>query len=98
MKRLWPAHPSSFILHPFLLLLALALSCAPHEPRSRVVVVDDLGRNVAVPRQVVRVITLAPNLTEIVWALGSGDKLVGLEDNSDYPPQVTKLPRVGGMQ
>ena len=49
----------------------------------------------AVPR---RVVALAPNLTEIVFALGAGDSLVGVSEYSDYPPEARKIPRVGGLE
>jgi iron complex transport system substrate-binding protein len=48
-----------------------------------------------VPAQVRRVVTLAPSLSEIVLALGAGDRLVGVT-RFDDDPRVTKLPRVGG--
>ena len=41
---------------------------------------------------------LAPNLTEIVFALGAGDRLVGVSEYSDFPPQARSLPRVGGLE
>lgn len=44
-----------------------------------------------------RIVTLAPNLTEIVVASGCGDRLVAIDEHSDYPPSVQSLPRVGGM-
>ncbi len=44
-----------------------------------------------------RVVSLAPNLTEIVFAVGAGDRLVGVSDFSDYPPAASRLPRVGGI-
>jgi iron complex transport system substrate-binding protein len=44
-----------------------------------------------------RVVTLAPNLTEIVFAIGAEKTLVGVSDFSDYPPEAAKLPRVGGL-
>jgi cobalamin transport system substrate-binding protein len=47
-----------------------------------------------VPR---RVVSLAPNLTEIVFAVGAGDRLVGVSDYSDYPPAARAIPRVGGL-
>jgi iron complex transport system substrate-binding protein len=43
------------------------------------------------------VIALAPNLTEIVFALGAGDRLVGVSARSDYPPAAARLPVVGGL-
>lgn len=49
----------------------------------------------AVPR---RVVALAPNLTEIVFALGAGGSLVGACEYSDYPPEARKIPRVGGLE
>ena len=42
-----------------------------------------------------RLVSLAPNLTEIVFAAGAGDTLVGVSAYSDYPPQVAGLPVVG---
>lgn len=45
-----------------------------------------------------RLVSLAPNLTETLYALGAGSRLVAATDNDHYPPQVEQLPRVGGMQ
>ncbi len=45
-----------------------------------------------------RVVTLAPNLTEIVFALGAGDRLVGVSEYSDYPEAARAIPRVGGLE
>ena len=41
--------------------------------------------------------TLAPNLTEIVFALGAEDRLLAVSDFSDYPPAARRLPRAGGL-
>jgi cobalamin transport system substrate-binding protein len=45
-----------------------------------------------------RVVALAPNLTEIVFALGAGDTLVGVSEYSDFPPAARAIPRIGGME
>jgi iron complex transport system substrate-binding protein len=45
-----------------------------------------------------RVVTLAPNLTEIVFALGAGDRLVGVSEYSDYPDAARAIPRIGGLE
>jgi iron complex transport system substrate-binding protein len=70
---------------------------APPEPATRVVR-DDARREVTLPRDVHRVVTLAPNLTEIVFAIGGGPMIAGTDDYSDYPPQAKLLPKVGGVQ
>jgi len=43
-----------------------------------------------------RIVSLAPNLTEMVYALGAGNLLVGADAASDFPPPATALPKVGG--
>lgn len=49
----------------------------------------------ATPPVAQRIVTLAPNLTELVYAAGAGDKLVGVEAHSDYPVQARRLPSIG---
>jgi iron complex transport system substrate-binding protein len=44
-----------------------------------------------------RIITMAPNLTEIVFALGAGERLVAVSEYSEFPPEAKTLPRVGGF-
>ena len=44
-----------------------------------------------------RVVALAPNLTEVVFAVGAGRSLVGVSDFSDYPPEAASVARVGGL-
>jgi iron complex transport system substrate-binding protein len=45
-----------------------------------------------------RVVSLAPSLTELVFALGAGDTLAGVTVNCDYPPAAKQLPKVGGLE
>jgi len=59
-------------------------------------VTDELGRIVRVPQPVQRIVSLAPSLTETVYALGLQDHLVGDTDYCDYPPDAQKKPKVGG--
>lgn len=59
---------------------------------------DDLGRPVAVPSRVTRVVSLSPNLTEMLFATGAGDRIVGTDDFSNFPREARALPKVGGMQ
>ncbi len=62
------------------------------------VVTDEVGRRVVMPAHVNRIVTLAPNLTETVYALGLGDKLVGDTDACDTPPAAKQKPHVGNPQ
>jgi iron complex transport system substrate-binding protein len=57
---------------------------------------DEVGRRVQIPQGVDRVVSLAPNLTEIVFALGAGNHLAGDTDFCDYPPEAVQKPHVGG--
>ncbi len=44
-----------------------------------------------------RIISLSPNITEILFAMGLGDKIVGVTNFCDYPEEVKKIPKIGGM-
>ncbi len=57
---------------------------------------DDLGRVVRVRTEPQRIVSLAPSLTETVFALGLGARLSGVTDYCDYPPEAQTRARVGG--
>jgi iron complex transport system substrate-binding protein len=59
-------------------------------------VTDETGRVVKLRVQVRRIVSLAPSLTETVYALGLEDKLVGDTEYCDYPPDAAKKHKVGG--
>jgi iron complex transport system substrate-binding protein len=59
-------------------------------------VVDGAGRTIRIPVSPARIISLAPSLTETVYALGLQDRLVGDTDYCDYPPDAQKKQKVGG--
>ena len=55
---------------------------------------DDVGRSIELKAPAQRIVTLAPFLTELVFAAGAGDRIVGVSAYSDYPPEAKKLPVV----
>ncbi|MEO6049956.1 MAG: cobalamin-binding protein [Pyrinomonadaceae bacterium] len=59
------------------------------------IVTDDLGRQVAVPVKIARVVSLAPNLTENIFAVGAGARLVGVTTFCNYPEQAKEIPKIG---
>jgi len=58
---------------------------------------DDLGRTVEIERPVERVVSLAPNLTELAFAAGGGSSLVAVTSSDDYPPAVDSLDHVSAL-
>jgi cobalamin transport system substrate-binding protein len=60
-------------------------------------VTDETGRRVNVPDNPRRIVSLAPNITEIIYALGLEDRLVGDTDYCDYPPAARQKPHVGSL-
>jgi len=80
-----------------LLSIALALTaCSPTEQTPVDYVFDDLGRLVAINGTPQRIVSLAPSNTEILFALGLGDKVVGVTDWCNYPPEALEKEKVGG--
>ncbi|MEM5367397.1 cobalamin-binding protein [Paraburkholderia azotifigens] len=79
-------------------LRALATSCAlalTSHVHAAITVTDDTGAQVTLAQPAQRVISLAPHVTEMIYAAGGGAKLVGAVTYSDYPPAAKQLPRVG---
>ena len=64
-------------------------------PISAKTVVDAAGREVTAPDAPQRIISMAPSVTEMLFALGLGSRVVGVSRFSDYPPEVQNLPKVG---
>lgn len=85
-RRVWLAGP-----------LLLAASMAVPAAAGGVALRDDRGtehRFAAPPR---RIVTLLPSLTEAIWVLGGGSRLVGVDRYSNWPAELAGLPRVGSM-
>lgn len=66
--------------------------------RFPLVVKDDTGVSIRIDQLPQRIVSLAPNMTEILFSVGAGKRVVGVTDNCDYPSEVRKIDRVGGIQ
>jgi iron complex transport system substrate-binding protein len=58
---------------------------------------DDMGRQVTLPALPQRIISLAPSNTEILFAVGAGDQVVGVTTYCNYPPEVQNREKIGGF-
>jgi iron complex transport system substrate-binding protein len=75
-----------------LILVLASLAC-----RAEIVVRDDTGVELRLPGPAQRIVSLAPHLTELIFAAGAGDRLVGVVDFSDYPPQARSIAHIGSF-
>ncbi|MCX6058897.1 MAG: cobalamin-binding protein [Chloroflexi bacterium] len=66
------------------------------EPSAPITLTDGLGRSVVLKEAAKRIVSLAPSNTEILFAVGATDQVVGRDEFSDYPEEAKALPSVGG--
>jgi iron complex transport system substrate-binding protein len=57
--------------------------------------VDDLGRKIYLAQAPNRLVSLAPSITETLYAIGLADRVVGVTEFCDYPPEARNKPKVG---
>ncbi|HFC53615.1 MAG TPA: cobalamin-binding protein, partial [Gammaproteobacteria bacterium] len=81
-----------FLIRVSVLIIAVAAGQVVADVQVR----DALGNMVTLPRPAERIVSLAPHLTENLFAAGAGPKLVGTVQSCDYPPAAQQIPRVGG--
>lgn len=82
---------TNIILSCFVLLVLLV----PLNNISAMEIKDQLNRKIHLPKQIKKIVSLAPSITEIIYALGVEDLLVGVTQYSDYPAAASSLPKVG---
>lgn len=80
---------------PFLFVVCLWLVLAWPTHAAPIHVVDDAGQTIALPIAPQRIVSLAPHLTELLFAVGAGDQVVGVDSASDFPQKARALPRIG---
>lgn len=79
----------------FSALVWLLLAFAPQPAAAAVEAVDDLGQTVRLDEPASRIISFAPHVTELLFAVGAGEKIVGVVKHSDYPEQAKRIPEIG---
>ncbi len=78
------------------LIAALAMTCAVNSAANAAITVrDDDGNPVTLQKPAQRVIAMAPHVTELLFAAGGADRIVGAVTYSDYPEAAKSLPRIG---
>ena len=75
--------------------VAAGLTLLAAWPSTAKTLTDQAGRRVQIPDDPQRVVSLAPSITEIVFALGREDRLKGVTTYSNFPPAAARLPKVG---
>lgn len=87
----WPSRFTWLLIHGALAVLVLPVWLAAYSPESG----TDQDRQVSCPVSPRRIISLAPSLTEILYYLELGDRVVGVTTFCNHPPEVKQKPRVG---
>ena len=80
------------------IVVVLALGAAVASAEAAVNVRDDTGREVHLASPARRIVTLAPHATELAFAAGAGDRVVGTVRGSNHPPAARAIPVVGDVQ
>jgi len=76
-------------------LAVTALAAWMPAAQAAVQAVDDAGMTVTLAAPAARIVSLAPHATELLYAAGAGDRVVGVLATSDWPPEVAVKPKVG---
>ena len=93
-KRMMNKRVVGIILALFMMLTLVA--CAQTDNTQATKTVTDIAGNaVEIPSEINTVVSIAPNVTEIIFALDSGDKLIGVDAFSNYPSEASKIESVG---
>jgi len=100
-----PSDPR-FHCTPLVLVLLAACSCTSSAGRftrrgaattDRVIYTDAIGRRVELPQRPVRIISLAPSVTEVLYLVGAGDRVAGVTLYCDWPDEARKKPKIGDL-
>ena len=76
-------------------LAGLAAAGLAAQAQAAITVKDDAGLTVTVAKPALRVVSMAPSVTELLFAAGGGNQIVGAVNYSDYPEAAKRIPRIG---
>ncbi|MDY7548704.1 cobalamin-binding protein [Glaciimonas sp. GNP009] len=77
------------------LLISVQLSVIVNASGAAIIVKDDAGNIITLAQPALRVVTMAPHITELIFAAGGGSRIVGTVKYSDYPVAAKSIPRIG---
>lgn len=90
------SHRAYLLLIPLFLLVNVAsIASSLGQSAAAIQVEDDEGRVISLERPAQRIISLAPSLTELLFAAGAGDQVIAAVEYSDFPDAANSLPRIG---
>lgn len=89
-------HARPTAARPLLALLATLVLGHATSASAQIELTDDAGQRVVLAQPAQRIVSLAPHVTEILFAAGAGERVVGVVAYSDYPQAARALPQVGG--
>lgn len=75
------------------LLVGVTIGCQPQFQPG--IYTDDMGREVTINEVPQRIVSFGPSITEILFALGLGERVVGVSDFCDYPEEAQSKPKIG---
>ena len=83
------------VINPFVLILFFfSTLTVAQSSTTGITLTQATGATLILPGPAERIITLAPNLAELVFAAGAGDRLKAVVEHSNFPAEVTRIPRV----
>lgn len=85
-------HLSNLLTLALCLLAPLSLADAP---AGEIRLTDDTGHTLVLDKPASRIVSLAPNITETLFAVGAGSQIIATVDHSDYPQAALDIPRIG---
>lgn len=75
----------------------LVAGCSKPAPQTGETITDEVGRTLQVTIPAKRIVSMAPSITEILFAIGAGKQVVGVTDFCNFPAGADSLPTIGGL-